>query len=79
MLFRSTNEGFNVMPFYRAEDIAKIHLSDAAPGNFPYVRGTKKNNNWFVRQNMDVADAKSTNEKMQDLLNKGVRSATDVG
>ncbi len=69
-----TNEGFNVMPFYRAEDIANLHLSDAAPGNFPYVRGTKKNNNWYVRQNMDVADAKSANEKMLDLLNKGITS-----
>ena len=69
-----TNEGFNVMPFYRAEDIANLHMSDAAPGDFPYVRGTKKNNEWFVRQNMKVTDAKEANAKMLDLMGKGVTS-----
>ena len=37
-----TNEGFNVMPFYRAEDLADIATTESAPGVFPFVRGTKR-------------------------------------
>ena len=40
-----TNEGFNVMPFYRLEDVATLKTLDSAPGEFPFVRGTKTNNN----------------------------------
>lgn len=69
-----TNEGFNVMPFYRAEDIQQYKTTEAVPGKFPYVRGTKANNDWFVRQNIEVKDAKSANKKALDLLNRGVDS-----
>lgn len=37
-----TNEGFNVQPFYRREDVLKLKTPDALPGEFPYVRGNKK-------------------------------------
>ena len=30
-----TNEGFNVMPFYRAEDIQGLKTTDVVPGKFP--------------------------------------------
>ena len=33
-----TNEGFNVQPMYRAEDIADLKTTDSLPGEFPYVR-----------------------------------------
>lgn len=69
-----TNEGFNVMPFYRAEDIDSLSTTKVAPGKFPYVRGTKKNNDWFVRQNIELTDARSANKKALDVLNKGVNS-----
>ena len=35
-----TNEGFNVKPMYRAEDIADIKTTNSLPGEYPYVRGT---------------------------------------
>lgn len=69
-----TNEGFNVKPFYRTEDIENNKLTDAVPGKFPYVRGTKPDNDWFVRQDIIVKDAVSANKKALDLLNKGVNS-----
>lgn len=69
-----TNEGFNVMPFYRAEDIDSLSTTKVAPGKFPYVRGTKKNNDWFVRQNIELTDVRSANKKALDVLNKGVNS-----
>jgi methylmalonyl-CoA mutase len=70
-----TNEGFNVQPFYRREDLLKLKTPDSLPGEFPFVRGNKKNNNtWFVRQNILCDDAKEANVKALDILNKGVDS-----
>ena len=79
-----TNEGFNVQPFYRREDLANLKTPDALPGEFPFVRGNKKDSNaWYVRQNisLDVAGnatskeiAKAANAKALDILNKGIDS-----
>ncbi len=80
-----TNEGFNVQPFYRREDLANLKTPDALPGEFPFVRGNKKDSNtWYVRQNImvDVAEnasdatskIKEANKKALDILNKGVDS-----
>lgn len=69
-----TNEGFKVKPFYRAEDLEGLKTTNALPGEFPYLRGTKKNNAWRVRQNIVVADVAQANAKVLDILNKGVDS-----
>ena len=69
-----TNEGFNVQPMYRAEDIKDLKTTDSLPGEYPFVRGTKTNNNWFIRQEIVVEDVKKANEKALDILNKGVDS-----
>lgn len=69
-----TNEGFKVKPFYRAEDLEGIKTTDSLPGEFPYVRGTKTDNNWHVRQDIEVTDLQEANKKALDILNKGVDS-----
>ena len=70
-----TNEGFNVQPFYRREDLAKLKTPDALPGEFPFVRGNKKDSNeWYVRQNIKVDDPVEANKKALDILNKGIDS-----
>ena len=69
-----TNEGFNVRPFYRTDDIEGLKTTDLLPGEFPYVRGTKTDNNWLVRQNMAVTDPAEANKKALELLTKGVTS-----
>ena len=61
-------------PFYRAEDIEGLKTTESLPGEFPYVRGTKKDNDWKVRQNIEVTCFKGANEKALDILNKGVTS-----
>ena len=59
-----TNEGFSVQPYYREEDLKKLDYLDTLPGEFPYVRGTKTNNNdWYVRQNIIVKDLKKPTKK----------------
>ena len=70
-----TNEGFKVKPFYRKEDLENLKTTEALPGEFPYLRGTKKDDNtWLVRQDIKVECAKEANAKALDILNKGVDS-----
>ena len=70
-----TNEGFNVQPFYRKEDLEGLKTIDSLPGEFPFVRGNKKDNNlWYVRQNIEVTDVKEANKKALDILMKGIDS-----
>ena len=70
-----TNEGFKVKPFYRMEDLEGLKTIDALPGEFPYLRGTKKENNaWLVRQEIKVECPAEANAKALDILNRGVDS-----
>ncbi|MEA5071724.1 MAG: methylmalonyl-CoA mutase family protein, partial [Petrimonas sp.] len=69
-----TNEGFNVNPFYRAENIEGFSSAGNLPGQFPYVRSTRKDNVWYVRQDIDVNDYADANRKALSLLDKGVTS-----
>ncbi|NDV68214.1 methylmalonyl-CoA mutase small subunit [Dysgonomonas sp. 25] len=69
-----TNEGFKVNPFYRQEDNAGLKTTDSLPGQFPYVRGTKVDNQWYTRQDIHVSDVKAANAKALDILDKGVNS-----
>ncbi len=74
-LIWKTNEGFNVRPYYRSENIEGLDFPESLPGQFPYVRGKNKSgNNWLVRQDIVVTDPKSANLKALEILNKGVTS-----
>src|SRR6056297_194853 len=71
-----TQEGFNVKPYYREEDLEGIGHLKFFPGEFPYVRSKKGDNNtWFVRQDIPVkGDYKKANRKALEILNRGVDS-----
>jgi len=70
-----TDEGFDVQPFYREEDLENIPQQNVLPGDFPYVRGNEiKGNNWLVRQDVEVDNIAATNEKLLDIRMKGVDS-----
>ncbi len=70
-----TPEGFSVQPFYQREDVEKLQTPNALPGEFPFVRGNKKDDNtWYIRQEIKATDAKEANAKALDILNKGVDS-----
>ncbi|MDE5638422.1 MAG: acyl-CoA mutase large subunit family protein, partial [Odoribacter sp.] len=70
-----TNEGFNVQPMYRLEDMKDLKNLDCFPGEFPYVRGNKKDSNdWYVRQDIVVENVAEANKKALDVLNRGVNS-----
>ncbi len=71
-----TLEGFQVRPYYRAEDLGKIKYLEALPGEFPYVRAKKDtDNSWFIRQDIDATEnRKEANKHALDILQKGVDS-----
>lgn len=70
-----TNEGFNVQPMYRAEDIANLQTTDSLPGEYPYLRGTRTSNEWYIRQNIVVDNISEANAKAKELTAKsGVTS-----
>ena len=69
-----TNEGFSAQPLYRSVDIADLKQTKSLPGEFPYVRGTRHNNDWKVRQDIDVDDVKAANAKALEVLDKGINS-----
>ncbi len=68
-----TQDGFSVRPYYRAEDLKGIKHMGSAPGCFPFVRGTKDNNNWLVRQDYCAHESfLDANAQALDGLKKGV-------
>jgi len=70
-----TNEGFNVRPFYRGEDLEKVNYLNTLPGQFPYIRGTKTNGNeWYIRQDIQVTTPEEANKKALEVLQKGINS-----
>lgn len=70
-----TNEGFEVQPMYRLEEMKELAVTGTFPGEFPFVRGNKRDNNdWFVRQDILVEDVAEANRKALDVLNRGVNS-----
>lgn len=70
-----TPEGFAVQPFYRKENVEQLATPNALPGEFPFVRGNKKDDNtWYIRQEIDAEDAVEANKKALDILNKGIDS-----
>ena len=68
-----TTEGFDIQPFYRKEDVAE-GVKNEYPGVFPFTRGCKQNNDWYIRQEIKEDDAALANQKAKLLLEKGCTS-----
>ena len=69
-----TNEGFNVMPFYRKEDLEGLPTLGTMPGEFPYVRGTRDNNDWLIRQHIQGSTAAEVLTNARHAIDRGVES-----
>ena len=69
-----TGEGFNVRPYYRAENLEGIQFLGSQAGEFPFVRGTRTHNRWRVHQTIEVQFPKKANAEALQLLNSGVDS-----
>ena len=62
-----TNEGFEVKPFYRKEDVPQ-RCSGEVPGEFPFTRGNRKENSWFIRQEIQESDAVKANSMAKEMI-----------
>jgi methylmalonyl-CoA mutase len=70
-----TQEGFAVRPYYRAEDLNDLKHLNSAPGEFPFVRGTRTDNNWLVRQGYCAWESfEKANKQAVDGIKRGVES-----
>lgn len=69
-----TAEGFNVRPYYRAEDLKAVNHLESKAGEFPYVRGTKECNKWRVHQTIAVDCPAEANAKAIKMVAGGVTS-----
>jgi len=74
-LLWKTPDGFSVRPYYREEDLKEIPHLDSLPGQKPYLRGTRKDNNWLIRQGFPLSEPLSqVNAKVLEALNRGLES-----
>ena len=67
-----TDEGFQVRPYYRAEDLNSLDYLERLPNQFPYTRGFKtKDNNWNVVQEITEKSPEKANAIALNAFNKG--------
>ncbi len=70
-----TIEGFNVKPYYRAEDLEGLEYLDTNPAQMPYTRGKQKDGNvWEVRQDIFESDPVEANRIALDAVRRGATS-----
>ncbi|MFO7869243.1 MAG: methylmalonyl-CoA mutase family protein [Bacteroidales bacterium] len=67
-------DGFKVEPIYRQEDLSSLKYLEVLPGEFPYIRGTKTDNEWNIRQDISVQDISQAHAKALNILQRGVTS-----
>lgn len=74
-LIKTTYEGFDVQPMYRADDIENIAHKDTVPGQYPYVRGTHvdgyQSQPWHVAQGINLSDPRAFNTALKHDLERG--------
>jgi len=69
-----TTEGFNLRPYYRAENLEALKTLGTQAGEFPYLRGVSGDNSWLTHQTISVGCPKAANETALKMLNAGVDS-----
>ena len=74
-LIWKTIEGFEVKPYYRAENLKDIKYLDSQANEFPFTRGNKlNNNNWQIQQDVAVNKIDEANRKALFSLSNGCNS-----
>ena len=60
-LIWNTQDGIEIEPFYTEKEAGDFFLAKTAlPGEFPFVRGTKKNNSWLLAERIKLTTLKET-------------------
>lgn len=69
-----TLEGMKIKPYYRSEDLKNAPQRNHLPGNFPYTRGTKDNNDWLIREEIHVLNKNEANNQALKAIENGANS-----
>jgi len=70
-----TDEGFDIQPFYRQDDLAPLNYLQALPGKFPFIRGKKvKENHWKINQFIRVETVEKAHQEALYALAGGANS-----
>ena len=70
-----TAEGLELKAIYFREDMKDLPYTGSLPGEFPFIRGNKReNNNWRIRQDIKVACFRDSNIKALNFLLNGADS-----
>jgi methylmalonyl-CoA mutase len=69
-----SDDSITVQPFYREEDMAGLAHLGPAPGEFPYVRGTRASNAWRIREVIDEPDPARANDLARKALAAGAEA-----
>ncbi len=73
------DEGFDVRPFYRKEDLLRLEYLQTKPGEFPFVRGKHiRGFSWKINQDFHVEEPKKTNREAHKALENGAEAITFV-
>lgn len=76
-LIWKTDEGFDVKPYYRGEDMTALEYLKDFSFRYPAAVGNKQDgNNWIIRQDFPMTDIKEANGYALEAIAKGV---DDVG
>jgi len=67
-----TDEGFDVKPYYRAEDLQGLEYLQSLPEEYCSSRGNKTiDNKWLIRQDIPIRNVEEANRIALDALNQG--------
>lgn len=68
-----THDGYRIRPYYRCEDLGGIDYLESLPGQFPYLRsGKTQDNAWLIRQDIPVKDLEKANAYAKEILSRGI-------
>lgn len=66
------NENFDVQPFYREEGRKGLEYLNVAPNEFPFVRSSRMQNKWEIRQKIYTTNPVEANEIAKEAVKRGV-------
>lgn len=74
-LIWNTDEGIQIKPYYRKEDLSALDHSTPLLDQIPSALSKRmEGNGWLIRQDIQVDDFSSANEKAIELISKGITS-----
>jgi methylmalonyl-CoA mutase len=73
------DEGLELKPFYRAEDLAAMPLVQTAPGQFPYLRGSCAEAGWRIREEIAAEDPEEANQQARVAIACGAEEIAFCG